>query len=164
MSDAGDVELYASDYDVAKNTLNIPHPYPKGSGVDFIQSELIREKKGELVTFAIIKKENKQLIGLMSLMIAAQHQHAELGYWIGKPFWQKGYGTEAAKAVVDYGFRTLGLNKIYASAFKENRGSWRIMEKIGMEYEGMQKQHYFRFGQFIDLVHYGILREDYEQK
>ena len=163
LSDAEAVELYASDYDVAKYTTNIPHPYPKGSAVDFIQASLLKEKSGRLATFAITKKENKQLIGLMGMEISPEHRHAELGYWVGKPFWRKGYGTEAAKAVVDYGFRQLGLNKIYACAVRENRGSWRIMEKVGMTYEGMQKQHFFRFGRYIDLVHYGILREDYEK-
>lgn len=160
IKDADQIELLASDYDVAKTTLTIPHPYPSGSAIDFINSMLDGEKAGKIIIYTIVERCSKVLIGLINLTLSSAHQRGELGYWIGKPYWGKGYGTEATKAMIDYGFAQLHLNKIFAQAFANNPGSWRIMEKVGMTYEGTLKQHFFRFGEFIDVVNYGLLRED----
>lgn len=155
LSDAKQIEELAGDYEVAKTTLTIPHPYPEGSAVIFIQNMLDSE------TYAIIHKESNQLIGMMTLKIHPTYQRGELGYWVGKSFWGKGYGTEAARALVQYGFESLQLHKIYAQAFTTNPGSWRIMEKLGLKYEGTLRQHVYRFGEFYDLAQYGLLRQEY---
>jgi [ribosomal protein S5]-alanine N-acetyltransferase len=158
LNDAKQIEELAGDYEVAKTTLTIPHPYPKGSATIFIQSVLDSD------TYGLIQKESDQLIGMMTLKVHSTYQRGELGYWVGKPFWGKGYGTEAARALVQYGFQSLNLHKIYAQAFTTNPGSWRIMEKIGMKYEGTLRQHVYRFGEFYDLAQYGLLREEYSQQ
>jgi [ribosomal protein S5]-alanine N-acetyltransferase len=155
LSDAKQIGELAGNYDVAKTTLTIPHPYPKGSAAIFIQSMIDSE------TYALIQKESNQLIGMMTLKPHPTYHRGELGYWIGKPFWGRGYGTEAARALVQYGFESLQLHKIYAQAFTTNPGSWRIMEKIGLKYEGTLRQHVYRFGEFYDLAQYGLLREEY---
>jgi len=164
LNDADRIEELASDYDIAKTTLNIPHPYPKGSAVEFINHVLDKEKEGTIKIYAVIKKELDALIGLINININPAHEHGELGYWIGKPYWGNGYGTEAARAVVDFGFTHLNLHKIFARASAQNPGSWRIMEKLGMIYEGEQRQHYIRFGKYIDIVCYGILKTEYEMR
>lgn len=161
MQDASDIEKYAGDYDVAKTTLSIPHPYPKGSGISFIQSTERAEQMGKVILFAIEEKHSGQFIGVMNFNLSKEHQRAELAYWIGKPFWGKGYGTEAAQKLIGYGFEKLDLNKIHAAAFASNPGSWRIMEKVGMKREGLLQQHLVRFHEVHDVVYYGILKEDY---
>ncbi|MCM3090534.1 MULTISPECIES: GNAT family N-acetyltransferase [unclassified Cytobacillus] len=161
LDDAPMVEKYASDYDVAKTTLNIPHPYPKGGARDFISSILEAERKGKIVIFAITRKEDKSLIGLINITGNNANRRAEIGYWIGKPFWGKGYGTEAARAVIKFGFEELNHNRIYALAFTDNPGSWRIMEKSGMKHEGILRQHAMKDGRLVDLTYYAILREEY---
>jgi [ribosomal protein S5]-alanine N-acetyltransferase len=160
-TDAKRIEELARDYDVAKTTLNIPHPYPKGSAVVFIHSVKESESKGKLVTYAITKKDTNELIGLMAISINSTFNRGELAYWVGKPYWGQGYGTEAAKALLQYGFEVLQLNRIYAQSFTTNPGSWRIMEKIGLKYEGTLRQHVSRFGQYYDLAQYGILNEEF---
>ena len=87
--------------------------------------------------------------------------HGELGYWLGVPFWNQGYCTEAALAVVQYGFEVLRLHRIYASHMIRNPASGRIMQKIGMTYEGCQRQHVQKWGVFEDLATYGILQSEY---
>lgn len=161
LEDAKRIEELASDYEIAKTTLTIPHPYPQGSAVNFINSVLEAEKNKKLVIFAIINKENNQLIGVINLNIAEAYKRGELAYWIGKPYWGNGYGTEAAKALMNYGFNKLNLNKVFAQSFTANPGSWRIMEKIGLKYEGTLRQHVIRMGQFHDLAHYSLLKEEY---
>lgn len=102
------------------------------------------------------------LIGAIGLQFHVQNRAAELGYWVAVPQWNKGYGTEAAKALVAYGFETLKLHRIFARHMTNNPASGRIMQKIGMTYEGTQRQAVRRFGHFVDLALYGILRDEYE--
>lgn len=164
LSDAARIEQLAGDYDVAKTTLNIPHPYPSGAAEPFINSMLEAEKDGRVVIFAICEKSSEDLIGIMNISISAMHNRGELAYWIGKPYWGKGYGTEAAQVLLSYGFEQLELHKIFAEAYTSNPGSWRIMEKIGLVYEGTLRQHVYRFGQYHDLAFYGMLRDEYRQR
>jgi [ribosomal protein S5]-alanine N-acetyltransferase len=158
------IEELAGEYDVAKTTLTIPHPYPKDSARNFIENVLDAENKGELVIFAITLKETEKLIGMINIKLSSRHSRGELGYWIGKPFWGEGYGTEAAKFVLEFGFKELKLNKVYAQSFTDNPGSWRVMEKIGLKYEGTLKQHVYRFEKFYDLAQYGLSKEEYLSK
>lgn len=162
LEDADRVEELASDYELAKTTLTVPHPYPAGSAADFIPSMWAAEDKG-LVVFAIVEKESGSLIGIINIKQTLAYKRGELGYWVGRPYWGKGYGTEAARMVVAYGFEELGLNKVFAGAFADNPGSWRIMEKVGMKHEGTWRQHAMRDGRFVDLAYYGVLREEYER-
>ena len=106
LGDADRVEELASDYELAKTTLNVPHPYPEGSAADFILSMWAAEEKG-LVAFAVVEKESESLIGIINIKQTIAYKRGELGYWIGRPYWGKGYGTEAARAMVAYGFVTL---------------------------------------------------------
>jgi len=162
--DSDRIEELAGDYDVAKSTLNIPHPYPKGSAVQFIDNILISEKNNKIAMFAITLKESRLLIGLANLNLAASHKRGELAYWVGKQYWGKGYGTEAVEALLEYGFNQLNLNRIFAASFTSNPGSWRVMEKIGLKYEGTLKQHVARFGNYYDLAYYGLLKDEYEKE
>ncbi|WP_339148788.1 MULTISPECIES: GNAT family N-acetyltransferase [unclassified Sutcliffiella] len=162
LRDADRVEELASDYELAKTTLTVPHPYPPGSAADFIRSMWDSKERG-LVVFAIVEKEIDSLIGIINIKQTLSYKRGELGYWIGRPYWGKGYGTEAARAVVAFGFKELGLNKMFAGAFADNPGSWRIMEKVGMKHEGTWRQHAMRDGRFVDLAYYGLLREEFER-
>jgi [ribosomal protein S5]-alanine N-acetyltransferase len=159
--DAEVIENLAGDFEVAKTTLTIPHPYPKGSAHDFISSIHEAEKNGKIIMYAIIEKDSNLLIGIMNVSLHSQFGRGELAYWIGKPYWGKGYGTEAAQVILKLCFEELQLNKVFAAAFTNNPGSWRIMEKIGLSYEGTLKQHVARDGIYYDLCYYGLLKEDY---
>ena len=162
LDDSDRIEELAGEYDVAKSTINIPHPYPKGSACQFIESIQSAEQNNKIVMLVIVNKESQLLIGLINLNLSIQYRRGELAYWIGKPYWGNGYGTEAAKALLKYGFNQLKLNKIFAASFTSNTGSWKVMEKIGLKYEGTLKQHVSRFGQFYDLTYYGLLKDEFE--
>ncbi|KQL54896.1 acetyltransferase [Heyndrickxia shackletonii] len=159
--DAENIEELAGDYDVAKTTLTIPHPYPKGVAQEFIASMKIAESEGKVVIFSIERKEDSSFIGIININIQKNYHRGELAYWIGKPYWGKGYGTEATKAIIEYGFEKLDLNKIFATSFTNNPGSWRIMEKCGLKHEGILRQHVKRLGEYIDLTYYGLLKDEY---
>jgi RimJ/RimL family protein N-acetyltransferase len=89
-----------------------------------------------------------------------QHQRAELGYWIGVPFWGHGYATEAGRAVVRHGFENFKLNRIFAAHFEGNEASGNVLRKIGMKHEGCARQAIMKWGKVMDLEMYAILRED----
>ncbi|KKL20477.1 hypothetical protein LCGC14_2455040, partial [marine sediment metagenome] len=91
------------------------------------------------------------------------HQ-AELGYWVGKPYWDQGFCTEAAYAVLRYAFREMGLVRVHAAHLWRNPSSGRVMQKIGMQHEGRRRQHTKKWDVLEDLELYGILRADWERR
>jgi RimJ/RimL family protein N-acetyltransferase len=163
LSDAGAVQELAGAYEVALNT-SIPHPYPDGGAALWIGSHQAHFDQGEGVHFAVTRRRGEQLIGAMGLTLAPDHRRAELGYWIGVPFWGQGFATEAGRAVVAYGFRELGLLRIMATHYARNPASGRVMQKLGMTREGCLRRHVLRWDEPQDLVLYGILREEWEAR
>jgi RimJ/RimL family protein N-acetyltransferase len=101
------------------------------------------------------------LLGSISLHISQQDARAEVGWWIGVPYWNRGYCTEAARALLGYGFETLDLNRIQGRHLARNPASGRVMIKIGMRYEGTMRQAVCKWGVFEDVVLYAILKSEY---
>ena len=161
LDDAPELQRLIGDRDIAATTLNIPHPYENGMAEEWIGKHQERFDKGEGVSFAITHREEGFFIGGMGLHINKEHENAELGYWVGKPYWNKGYCTEAAQAVVRYGFEVLGLNRIHVAHMRRNPASGKVMQKIGMKHEGCSRQHIKKWGKFEDIESYGILRGEY---
>lgn len=161
MEDAAPIQRLAGDRAIASTTLNIPHPYEDGMADEWIATHRQRFDDGVSAIFAIQFMEQAMLIGAIGLEINRQHQRAELGYWIGKPYWRRGYCTEAAWRVLQYGFGMLELSRIYASHFSRNPASGRVMQKIGMLHEGTLRKHVLKWGVHEDLELYGMLRDDW---
>lgn len=159
LSDAKDVQRLAGDRAIADTTLNIPHPYDDGMAEEWIATHQPKFEAGELSNFAIVLKASGKLIGAIGLKICPRFARAELGYWIGRPYWKNGYCTEACRAVLQYGFSVLKLNRIHASHFSRNPASGRILQKIGMVHEGRVRQHAKKWDKFEDLELYGLLKE-----
>ncbi len=161
LEDAQDVQHLAGERDVAATVIRIPHPYEDGMADAWIRSCYDTFEKEEGLHFAITLRTDRNLIGVIGLECDRESENSELGYWIGKPYWNCGYATEAAKAVVAYGFEVLKLNRIHAYFFKRNAASGRVLEKIGMQYEGCLRQHLKKWDNFEDIIAYGMLKADY---
>jgi ribosomal-protein-alanine N-acetyltransferase len=163
LSDAKEVQRLIGDRAVVDTLLNVPYPYEDGMAEEWIGKCEREFEEQQSVQFAITSIENGFLIGGIGLHdINQTHENAEMGYWIGKLYWSHGYCTEAAGAVVKYGFEILGLNRIYASHFTRNPASGRVMQKIGMKHEGHLRQDKKRWGVFEDFEIYGILLSEFE--
>jgi len=158
-ADAADVKRLAGDRSVADTTLNIPHPYLDGMAEEWIATHAPGFDAGSLANFAITTLTQGELIGAIGLVIERRFDCAELGYWIANANRNEGYCTEAAKAIVTYGFDALDLNKIYASHLTRNPASGRVMQKLGMTREGLQVQHVKKWDTYEDVVLYGLVRE-----
>jgi len=158
LNDAADVQRLAGDWNIARVTLNIPHPYEDGMA----QSWISRQAEDQSTrNFAIVVRASSQLCGCIGLRFDDANATAELGYWIGVPFWNNGFCTEAASAAVDHAFSTRDLHKIQARHLGCNVASGRVMQKIGMTREGTLREHVLRHGERLDLVCYGILRSEW---
>jgi len=161
LEDSKEVQRLAGDSRIAATTLTIPHPYKDGMAGEWISTHEIDFKENRQITFAITDKTDNSLVGSISIRLVSKHNNAEMGYWVGVPFWGKGYCTEAAAAVVKYAFETLELNKVYAHFMTSNPSSGRVMEKIGMASEGLLRQHVDNGGKYEDLKIFGICKSDY---
>ncbi len=159
-SDADTVQRLAGVKEVAAGTL-LPHPFEVEAAAQWIAQQQEQFAAGTAITIAIVLAEEEQLIGSIGMDIASEHQLARLSYWLGTDYWNQGYCTEAVRAVIDYGFTRLSLHRIYAPHFHNNPASGRVLRKIGMTYEGRMREHYIRFGRFVDVEIYGILREEF---
>jgi len=157
LSDSKEVQRQAGNPQVAATTATIPHPYPDGAAEEWIAKHPEWFAKGIAVDWAIELKEEKKLIGCISLGISKAHKRAELGYWVGVDFWNKGYCSEAAVGAIRYAFDTLKLNKITSRHMSENPSSGKVMINAGMEKEGYLKQDFYKNGKYVDMVVYGLL-------
>jgi ribosomal-protein-alanine N-acetyltransferase len=160
LEDGSRVMALAGEREIAMNTGTIPHPYEEGMAEEWISTHLELFEKGEAAIFAICLRETEELIGAIGIEVNRDHDCGELGYWIGKPYWNQGYCTEAASAAVEYGFNALDLNRIGAIHFMRNPASGRVMQKIGMRFEGERRQAMKRWGEYVDIACYGLLRAE----
>jgi len=156
MEDVQDVFLYASDDIVTKYLTWSPHE--DISQTEKVVKEFYMNKPG---IFAIELKSVHKCIGCIELRICPEHDKASFGYVLNRNYWNKGYMTEALKLIIDFAFSKLGLNRIESTHYVGNEGSGRVMQKCGMIYEGKGLQEVKIKGTYYDVVHYGILREDW---
>jgi ribosomal-protein-alanine N-acetyltransferase len=162
--DPGDVPALvrlAGAREIAATTANIPHPYTANDAHRFLAYAEEEFRAGRSATFAVTSSPAGELCGAVGLVITPAHQRAEIGYWIGVPYWNQGFATEAARAAIAFGFETLRLNRIHASHFAGNTASQRVLEKVGMRHEGPSRQHLMKWNRFIDVENYALLASEF---
>jgi ribosomal-protein-alanine N-acetyltransferase len=160
LGDAPEVQRLAGDKDIAANVRMIPHPYPDGMAADWINS-LDDKLEHDEIHLAVTLRSEGTLIGAIGLIGDSANESAELGYWIGKTYWNKGYCTEAARAMMRYGFEQLNLNRIHAFYMTKNPASGRIMQKTSMTFEGTLRKCIKKGDVFEDVNVYSLLRSEY---
>jgi RimJ/RimL family protein N-acetyltransferase len=163
LNDAKTAQTLAGDKQIAATTLTIPHPYEDGMAEYWINTHIVMYNEGKSVIYAITLKETDELVGAISLANIVENHQAELGYWVGVPYWNKGYCTEAGKTLLRYGFVDRGLNRVHARYLSRNPSSGRVLEKLGMVHEGTRKQHILKWGEYEDLEMMGVLKSDWEK-
>lgn len=142
-----------------QNTTNIPFPYTETSGQFWVKLANEGLELGDKYIMAIRLKGSPTIIGGVGLGIDKATNEAEMGYWLDEQYWNQGIVTEASKSLIQYGFDVLGLKRIFATHFTFNEASGKIMQKIGMQKEGILKAHTLKDGESIDHVLYGVVNE-----
>lgn len=162
LADVPHLVALAGNYEVAKNTLNIPHPYTAADARDWVQRTQENYVQRTGYAFALELAATGTFVGGAGLTVVPHLSRAEAGYWLGQPYWGQGLMSEALAALLSYGFEQLWLNKIYATHIVENPASGRVMLKNGMVKEGELAQHTKRDGRYHDLLQYRLTRAEYE--
>ena len=163
LEDAWDVERLAGMREIADTTLNIPHPYPVGAATRWIETHAPAWAAGTGVVYAIVETSSGKLAGVVSLMqIHREYRRAELGYWIAVDHWNKGYATEASEALLDFGFHALGLHRVESHHFVRNAASGKVMQKLGMKQEGIERDWAMKWDRYESLVRYAILEPEWK--
>lgn len=154
-SDAENLAKYGNNKKIWDNMRDyFPHPYSLEDGVSFVK--MILENK-PITTFAIDFED--ELIGVIGYNLKTDiYQHAaEIGYWIGEPFWGKGFVTKALKQAVDHAFNEKDVKRLYTSVFEHNHGSKRVLEKAGFIFEGIGQKSVMKNNEYFDEYRYYLL-------
>lgn len=136
----------------------IPYPYAKSDGQSFIEATLTQSP---VTTFAIVFQN--AFCGVIGLNPQKDiyRKSAEVGYWIGEPFWNKGIATISLQLITNYGFSTLKLERIFASTFSHNTASKAVIEKCGYKLEGIARNAVIKNDRILDEHRYAILKSDH---
>lgn len=157
LSNAESIARLANHPDITKTTMRMPYPCDISYIENWIKQDTLSGGKNTGF-FVIYLKNTETAIGVVGLEVDAVNENAELGYWLGRDYWNQGYCTEAAKTIIEYGFNELHLNRIWTFFIEGNDASGRVLEKVGMKHEGTFKKHIKKNGTFRDLEYYGIIR------
>ncbi|MBM7586472.1 ribosomal-protein-alanine N-acetyltransferase [Bacillus pakistanensis] len=154
LDDAEDMFIYASNEEVTRYVTWITHSSLSDT-IKFINAFLPQYDAPWGIEF----KENGRFIGTVHFVWwQPEHNSAEIGYVLSKEYWGKGLITEAARAIITFGFESMDLIRIQARCFLENKGSERVMEKLGMSFEGISRKVMYVKGEHKDLKVYSILK------
>ncbi len=162
LADADDVAAMCGT-GVLQRTVPLPYPYTKESAVSWISTHEENRRSRTSYDFAVTDKETGKLYGAISLYMRVRNSPtAEMGYWIGEQYWNRGFATEAARAMIEYAFSELWLHRVFSRHYGSNIASGRVMQKAGMKEEGVMRDHLFVNGRYEDSVIYGIVSMDYD--
>lgn len=158
--DLASVHAYASDPLVTEHTMWGPNTEEDTLNYMKELHQMMEQDPRDSYELAIVIKESGQLIGGVGLH--RSKTNAELGYCLNAHYWRQGYATEAARAMCHFGFKELGVNRIYATCRPGNIGSASVMRNIGMRQEGHLRQHLWFKGGYHDSYLFSILKEEFE--
>ena len=158
MSDAVSIARYANNKNIAQNLRDgFPHPYTHADALAFIEDSLRKDGKTQLIRAIVVEGEAVGSIGAF-LQEDVYRKSAEIGYWLGEPFWGKGIMTEAIPLFCKEVFGKFDLVRLFAEPFAYNMGSRRALEKAGFTLEGTLRKSVIKNGMLFDSCIYALLR------
>ena len=155
-----DIQTYAGDRIVCRFMEWGPNT-PKKTR-DFVRSVLTEPASRPRYNYNLVMTQDGTLVGAVRLTIRSRDdREADIGYVCSRPYWGRGYATEASRELLHFGFEKLRMHRIYATCDPRNGASWRVMEKLGMTREGHLRQHKFVKGAWRDSMLYAILEREW---
>jgi ribosomal-protein-alanine N-acetyltransferase len=157
VNDLQSLVKYANNYKVAKNMTNMfPHPYTESKGKSFIENA---SSSRPVQIFAI--EVNNEAVGAIGIHPQSdiQCRNAELGYWLGEPFWGKGIMTRAISQMIKYSFDNFDIDRIFARPFGTNIGSQKALEKAGFTLEARFEKTFYKNDEYLDELIYAVRRK-----
>ena len=147
---------------IADTTISVPHPLTEEAARAWVCWAVAESRDGRAAHFAVaIPPDDETLVGYAAIKdIDREHSEAELSFWLDESYGGQGYATEAAAAVVTYGFDALELNRIEAYHMVRNPASGRVLAKLGFHQEGCLRQRVRKWGSYEDVLLWSRLRQD----
>ena len=163
-SDADALCIHAKDREISRFTF-IPHPYRPDHARRFLDYSRIQTRKEIGLHMGIEEKSSGQIIGVIGFEGIDRHNRkVEIGYWLGKKYWNQGIATEAVTLALSYAFTTLRMKRVYAQVFLGNVVSERLLLRLGFTREGVERASRLRRGRWMDCILYAILKEDFRKR
>ncbi len=159
-NDKPNLVKYLNDYDIYKNTLNIPYPYTAKDAENWIKFvKFDKDNKGMLIHYSIRNKE-LELIGGISFhgKYGMNSYKDEFGYWLARDYWNKGIMTSIVKRFCQLGFEEFKLERIEATVFEYNAASAKVLEKANFQYEGTLRNYIKKDNEYVNVKIYSILK------
>lgn len=157
---AADIAPLANDAGVAANLRDaFPHPYTLADAEAYVRLCLEGGEEDRILRAIVIEGRAVGSIGLF-MGQDIYRQSAELGYWLGRPYWGQGGMTQAVRDICAQGFERLPINRIYAEPFAANAASRRVLEHNGFVLEGTMRQAAVKNGILLDWCMYGLLKDE----
>ena len=163
-SDGQDVFNACKEWEVVKFTASIPHPYPPGEEVAFIEKAQKSWADGSFLLFVARRIDDGAYVGQVSLTLGDDRREAELGYLVCLPEWGRGYASEMALAICTYGFEAVGLDRIFARVSPANTASNKIMPKLNMGYRSTGMSYAPARGRENEVHWYDCRAEDWMKR
>lgn len=155
-----DIHTYASNPEVSKYVFWSAHK-TRAATEDYVKTILVLYEEGKIAPWGIQYKKNRKLIGTVDFVSwQLQHKTAEIGYALSMDYWGRGIAAEAAKELIRFGMNEMELVRIQAKSLVANVGSERVMEKAGMNFEGILRKFIFFKGAHYDVKMYSIIKDD----
>lgn len=177
LEDAKRVQELAGDRKISDTAIAVPYPYEDGMAEEWISTHARLREDGQEWIFAITlqsaqgsdfepsaetcSSKASSPVGAITLRLNAEHRHAEIGYWIGVPYWGRGFATEAAQRLLEFGFDELNLHRVHAHYLIRNEASGRVLTKLGMRHEGTIREYFLTRHGFEDVKILGITRNEF---
>ena len=161
LTDAPAFSKYAGDYDIAKMTGSIPHPFPVISAEAKLLMLMGKKRCGRALPYTITL-DGGDMIGIADLFRRSDDHDWELGYWVARPYWGRGYIPEAMNALMNEAERTMGVTTFIAGVWHDNPGSIRVLEKLGFRSLGLDGKH-FAMARLENTLSLGFVRKGTER-
>jgi RimJ/RimL family protein N-acetyltransferase len=154
-----------NDREVSRWLLRVPWPYRPADARSHILRARRTRRLGTDLALAIIEQASDRLVGGIGLHhVELEHRHAEIGYWLGRPFWGKGYGSEAVETLLRVCFDDLRLHRVEAGVFRGNARSQHVLEKAGFLAEGNRREAFLKRGVWQDDLLFGLLESEWRRR
>jgi len=163
-ADLDDLFAYTSDPEVARY-IRRPLHHSRAETQEYLNTFLDAYRRGEIAPWGVEHKRDGKVIGTCGFVYwSVEHARSEVYYALSRNYWGQGYMPEAVRSVMGFGFHTMQLNRIDGTCWVENTASARVLEKVGMRFEGTLRQFVYVKGAFRDIRWYSILRDDYRNQ
>lgn len=150
--DAPAIATLANNYHIWRYVRDrLPHPYGLQDAVSFIQ---FARSESPVLNFAIVHNQSLAGVAGLTLQQDIHRLNAEVGYWVGEPFWNKGIATKAVELITAYAFDTLHLHRLFAGVFHTNPASGKVLSKAGYTLECIARQAVIKEGKLLDEYRY----------